>query len=89
MIKRTIVDGPVLATLREEADLRQVDLAELAGCSQPYLSKLENYREVASLTLVERFADVLSDRLGRTITAEVLTSSNVCPTCRSPLAQTA
>lgn len=92
---RKPVDGMMLATLREKARLRQVDLAELVGCSQPYLSKLERSKLErssygASLSLIEQIAHVLSDRLDQPITAEALTTPpDVCPTCHTPLAQTA
>jgi predicted transcriptional regulator len=80
----------VMATLREEARLHQVELAALVGCSQPYLSRMENGRITGRIAVIEQIAAVLSDRLGRTITADDLTETpDVCPTCRTPLAQTA
>ena len=87
---RKPVDGMVLATLREKARLRQVDLAQLVGCSQPYLSKMETGHTAVSLTLIEQIANVLSDRLDRPITGDDLTATpDFCPTCRTPLAATA
>ena len=87
---RKPVDGMMLATLREKARLRQVDLAHLVGCSQPYLSRLERYGHVASLALIEQLAQVLSDRLDQPVTAEALTTTpDRCPTCHTRLAQSA
>lgn len=90
IIRRT-VHGDIIATLREEARLRQGELSTLAGCSQGWLSKVETsvIRRVDTAT-IERLATILSDKLGRRITVDDLAVAlDTCPTCHTPLAQSA
>ena len=73
--------GKRLAQLRDEADLSQEALGYRAGIHGVHVNKLENGRvKSPGIATLQALARVLSDALGREVTAEELADSKPEPT---------
>lgn len=80
------VQGRKLRQLREQADLRVRELAELVGCSPGHLKNIESATDddrvkanQPSGILVHRLLRVLGTRLGRVLSIEDVTAPDDAP----------
>lgn len=67
-MKGWTVDHRRLRSLREEAELRAVDIAERIRCHHNHYRKFERGTAQPSAVLANAIVRVLSDALGRTVT---------------------
>ncbi|NIP66694.1 CBS domain-containing protein, partial [Candidatus Bathyarchaeota archaeon] len=78
MVIEMMVTGSALKRLRDEAELTQRELAELAGISQAHVAKIENGRVDPRLSTVNKILQVLTGGKGRTcgeiMTGKVITA---------------
>jgi transcriptional regulator with XRE-family HTH domain len=58
-MKKTIYDGSAIAIRRKQRGLSQDELAKLCGCTNVYISQVENHR-FPSYKLLEKLASALN-----------------------------
>lgn len=71
--------GRAIAKYRKLSDLTQKDLAELIGKSKPTVNHYENAVNTPPLNVINKMAEVFTQKLGTTVKAEDIISESVVP----------
>lgn len=50
---------PILGSIRKSKKMRQIEVAEKLGISQTYLSQIETCKRTPSISIIERYCDIL------------------------------